>query len=55
MSLIVSRITSGKKTWLDTMTKEELGLVRERFVNPLKVALVMMIAETGGGLVPLAP
>ena len=55
LSVIVNRITSDKKTWLDTMTKEELGLVRERFVNPLKVALVMMIAETGGGLVPLAP
>lgn len=55
LSLIVNRITSDKKTWLDTMTKEELGLVRERFVNPLKVALIMMIAETGGGLVPLAP
>ena len=55
LSLIVNRITSDKKTWLDTMTKEELGLVRERFVNPLKVALIMMIAETGGGLDPLAP
>jgi predicted membrane protein (TIGR00267 family) len=55
LSLIVDRITSDKKTWLDTMTKEELGLVRERFVNPLRVALIMMVAETGGGLVPLAP
>ena len=55
LSLIVDRITSDKKTWLDTMTKEELGLVRERFVHPLKAALIMMVAETGGGLVPLAP
>ena len=55
LSLIVDRITSDKKTWLDTMTREELGLVRERFVNPLRVALIMMVAETAGGLVPLAP
>jgi predicted membrane protein (TIGR00267 family) len=55
LSLIVSRITSDKKTWLDTMAKEELGIVRERFVHPLKVALIMMVAETAGGLVPLTP
>ena len=55
LSLIVNRITADKKTWLDTMLKEEIGLVRERFVSPLKSAIVMMIAETIGGLVPLAP
>jgi VIT1/CCC1 family predicted Fe2+/Mn2+ transporter len=54
LSLIVNRITSDKKTWLDTMAKEKLGVVKERFVHPLKVALIMMIAETIGGLVPLA-
>ena len=37
------------------MAKEELGIVRERFVHPLKVALIMMVAETVGGLVPLSP
>ena len=55
LSLIVNRITSDKKVWLDTMTREELGLARERFVHPLKAALVMMGAETIGGLVPLTP
>lgn len=55
LSLIVNRITGDKKIWLDTMTREELGLVRERFVHPLKAALVMMVAETIGGLVPLTP
>jgi predicted membrane protein (TIGR00267 family) len=37
------------------MAKEELGIVRERFVHPLKVAFIMMVAETAGGLVPLTP
>ena len=55
LSVIVNRITSDKKAWLDTMTREELGLARERFVHPLKAALVMMGAETIGGLVPLTP
>jgi VIT1/CCC1 family predicted Fe2+/Mn2+ transporter len=55
LSVIENRITSDKKAWLDTMAKEELGIVRERFVHPLKVALIMLVAETVGGLVPLAP
>jgi VIT1/CCC1 family predicted Fe2+/Mn2+ transporter len=55
LSAIDNRITSDKKAWLDTMAKEELGIVRERFVHPLKVALIMMAAEMVGGLVPLAP
>jgi predicted membrane protein (TIGR00267 family) len=55
LSLIVNRITADKKTWLDTMLKEEIGLTRERFVSPLKAAIVMTIAETIGGLVPLTP
>ena len=55
LSVIVNRITSDKRAWLDTMTREELGLARERFVHPLKAALVMMGAETIGGLVPLTP
>jgi len=55
LSVIVDCVTSDKKAWLDTMTREELGLARERFVHPLKAALVMMVAETIGGLVPLTP
>jgi hypothetical protein len=49
--LIVNRITADKKTWLDTMLKEEIGLTRERFVSPLKSALVMLTAETVGGFI----
>jgi VIT1/CCC1 family predicted Fe2+/Mn2+ transporter len=55
LSIIENRIVSDQKAWLDTMAKEELGIVRERFVHPVKVALIMMVAESVGGLVPLVP
>jgi predicted membrane protein (TIGR00267 family) len=55
LSTIETRITSDKKTWLETMDREELGIIKERFVHPVKVGLIMMVAETVGGLVPLTP
>jgi predicted membrane protein (TIGR00267 family) len=55
LSAIETRITSDKKTWLETMAREELGIIKERFVHPVKVGLIMMVAETVGGLVPLTP
>lgn len=41
LSLIANRITEDKKTWLDSMMKEELELFEERFENPVKVGLIM--------------
>ncbi len=55
MDLIVNRITSDKKTWLDSMMKEELGLFEERFENPIKLGLIMFLAFVAGGLVPIIP
>jgi len=55
LSLIVNRITGDKKTWLDSMMKEELGLFEERFESPVKVGLIMLIAFMAGGLVPIIP
>lgn len=55
LNLIVNRITGDKKTWLDSMMKEELGLFEERFENPVKIGLIMLIAFTAGGLVPITP
>jgi predicted membrane protein (TIGR00267 family) len=55
LTTIVDRITNDKKTWLDSMMKEELGLFEERFENPVKVGLVMLIAFMAGGLVPIMP
>lgn len=55
LGLIVSRITKDKKTWLDSMMKEELGLFEERFENPVKLGLIMFFAFITGGLVPVVP
>jgi predicted membrane protein (TIGR00267 family) len=55
LNLIVNRITSDKKVWLDSMMKEELGLFEERFESPVKVGLIMLTAFVVGGLVPLLP
>lgn len=55
LNLIVNRITGDKKTWLDTMMKEELGLFKERFENPIKLGLIMFFAFVAGGILPVIP
>jgi predicted membrane protein (TIGR00267 family) len=55
LDMIVNRITSDKKIWLDSMMKEELGLFEERFENSVKVGLIMFVAFVAGGLVPILP
>lgn len=55
LNLIVNRITGDKKTWLDTMMKEELGLFKERFESPFKLGLIMFSAFVAGGILPVIP
>ncbi|MGQ9588333.1 MAG: VIT1/CCC1 transporter family protein [Thermoplasmata archaeon] len=55
LEVVVGRITSDKKTWLDSMMKEELGLFEERFERPTKLALVMFAAFVARGMMPVAP
>lgn len=55
LNLIVNRITGDKEYWLDSMMKEELGLFEERFENPLKLSLIMLIAFIAGGIIPIIP
>lgn len=55
LNIIVNRITNDKKTWLDSMMKEELGLFEERFESPVRVGLIMLVAFVAGGLVPILP
>lgn len=54
LNQIVKKITSDKKLWLDTMLREELGFP-ERFEDPKKLGLQMLIASFIGGAVPIIP
>jgi vacuolar iron transporter family protein len=51
--LVVSRITSDKKRWLDDLLMHELHLHKEELENPLKVASVIGLAFLTGALIPL--
>ncbi len=49
---IVKHITMDKKLWVDTMMRDELGIMEDR-KSPVKSALVTFIAFVVVGLIPL--
>jgi VIT1/CCC1 family predicted Fe2+/Mn2+ transporter/rubrerythrin len=51
---IVGRITQDKKVWLETQAREELGLDRTHFENPVREGLVAGISTLVGGAIPVA-
>jgi VIT1/CCC1 family predicted Fe2+/Mn2+ transporter/rubrerythrin len=51
---IVGRITQDKKVWLETQAREELGLDRTHFENPVREGLVAGISTLIGGAIPVA-
>lgn len=55
LEMVVSKITSDKKVWLDTMLTEELKLNIEVLGNPLKSAFRMFGAFLVGGILPIIP
>lgn len=55
LKMIVDKITSDKKVWLDTMLTEELNLNLEILGNPIKSALRMFGAFLVGGILPIIP
>lgn len=55
LEMIVNKITSNKKVWLDTMLTEELKLNIEVVGNPLKSAFRMFGAFLVGGILPIIP
>jgi VIT1/CCC1 family predicted Fe2+/Mn2+ transporter len=55
LEMIVNKITSDKKVWLDTMLTEELKLNIEVVGNPLKSAFRMFGAFLIGGILPIIP
>lgn len=55
LEMIVNKITSDKKVWLDTMLTEELKLNVEVVGSPLKSAFRMFGAFLVGGILPIIP
>ncbi|MFY9300693.1 MAG: VIT1/CCC1 transporter family protein [Candidatus Nitrosotenuis sp.] len=55
LEMIVNKITSDKKVWLETMLTEELKLNIEVVGNPLKSAFRMFGAFLVGGILPIIP
>jgi VIT1/CCC1 family predicted Fe2+/Mn2+ transporter len=55
LDMIVDKITSDKKVWLDTMLTEELNLNLEIAGSPLKSALRMFVSFLIGGMLPILP
>lgn len=54
LETVVKVITSDKKTWLDVMMSEELGLA-EPYATPKKSALFMAVFYVIGSIIPLTP
>ena len=52
LEIVVTRITSNKKVWLDTMMKDELGLSLE-VKSPFKAGLSTLLSFIVAGAVPL--
>ena len=52
---VVRIITSRRKVWVDTMMREELGLIEDRSRRPLETAITTFVAFNLVGLIPLLP
>ncbi len=51
----VGIITSNRKVWVDTMMREELGIIEDSSDDPRKHALATFTAFVVAGFVPLVP
>ena len=55
LEMIVNKIISDKKVWLNTMLTEELNLNLDIAGHPLKSALIMFVSFLVGGILPIIP
>ncbi|MBI4143344.1 VIT1/CCC1 transporter family protein [Candidatus Woesearchaeota archaeon] len=55
LEMVVKKITSDKKLWLDTMMSEELRLFPEDYEKPVKSAFIVGLSAVLGSLIPVAP
>src|SRR5574337_1923131 len=55
VEMVVARMTANKELWLTAMMMEELGLIEERFDNPLKIGLLIGVSSLVGAFLPILP
>lgn len=55
VEMVVARMTANNDLWLKAMMVEELGLIEERFDNPLKVGLLIGASSCVGAFLPILP
>ncbi len=51
---VVRIITARRKVWVDTMMKEELGLIEQK-ISPIENAVNTFVGFTSIGIIPLVP
>ncbi|MDE2060289.1 MAG: VIT1/CCC1 transporter family protein [candidate division NC10 bacterium] len=55
VEIVVARVTANRELWLKVMMMEELGLIEERFDNPLKIGLLIGASSFVGAFLPILP
>lgn len=55
LEMIVKKITSDKKLWLETMMAEELRLFPDDYEKPVKSGFIVGLSSVIGALVPVLP
>jgi vacuolar iron transporter family protein len=55
LETIVSVITARRKVWIDTMMREELGLIDDKNKRPLDTAVMTFVGFNTSGIIPLVP
>lgn len=55
IEIMVTRLTANRDLWLKAMMTEELGLIEERFDNPLRVGLLIGASSLVGAFLPIFP
>jgi VIT1/CCC1 family predicted Fe2+/Mn2+ transporter len=55
LEAIVNVITARRRVWIDTMMKEELGLIDDKNSRPLDTAVTTFVGFNTIGVIPLIP
>ena len=55
LETIVNVITARRKVWIDTMVREEVGLIEDKNKRPLDTAITTFVGFNTIGIIPLIP